>query len=176
MVRENIFEPLPGFGFRGRCHRTDHTGAAGQRRQIRQLAGAQQQPGAGAVPLLRHRGDHFIAQRFHQPPQFLEAGFVRDVGDVRRLDADEDGKRDRGFGFHAPCSSTDRSEAWKLPRSVEGGASPPLILVPRLSKTDIPSSKRVCSCQPNSDARQPIPLQFGPAGKHTRFWSSSAAC
>ena len=47
------------------------------------------------------------------PPQFLKAGFVRDVIDILGLDADENGKRNGRFGFHARSSSTDMPEAWK---------------------------------------------------------------
>jgi hypothetical protein len=49
---------------------------------------------------LRQCADHLIAERFHQTPQLFKAGFVCDVIDFWRLDADEDGKRDWGFGLH----------------------------------------------------------------------------
>ena len=116
--RGNAFKPLPRLGLRGWRHRADHTGATGQRRQLRKLAAAQQQPCPGALALLRHCADNLIAQRLHQAPQLLKAGFVRDVVDVGCLDADEDGKRDWRFGLHRQSSSTDRPEAWKSHLSV----------------------------------------------------------
>jgi hypothetical protein len=104
--RGRAFESLPGLGSRGWRHRADHPGATGQRRQFRQLAAAQQRPGAGAIALLRHGADHLVAQRLHQASKFLKAGFVRDLIDVRRLDANEDGERNWRFGLHGGSRST----------------------------------------------------------------------
>jgi hypothetical protein len=94
------FEFLAGLGFRRRRHGADDAGAAGEGGEFGQLAAAEQQGRAGALALLRQRADDLIAQGFDQAPEFLEAGFVGGVIDVRRLDADEDGARDGRCGFH----------------------------------------------------------------------------
>jgi len=94
------FESLPRLGLRRWRHRADHTATAGQPRQLCQLAAAQQRPGTGALALLRDRAYHFVAQRLHETAQLLEAGLMRDVIDIRRLDTNEHCQWDRGFGLH----------------------------------------------------------------------------
>src|SRR5450756_2013423 len=95
-----VFEALAGLRLPLYRHRSDDARPAGDRREFLKTPLAEHRPAADLVALLRYRVDDLVTERLHQTAQFLEARGMRDIIDVRGLDADEDRTRHGRFGFH----------------------------------------------------------------------------
>ena len=94
------FKAFARLRFTGYRHRSDDACPAGHRREFLKPPFAEHRPAADFIALLRDRADDVVTERVDQAAQFLDARGMRDVIDIRDLDADEDRARNGWFGLH----------------------------------------------------------------------------
>ncbi len=75
----------------GRGAGGDGARAAGELRELPELALAEDRGGREGAPLLRDGGDHLVPERVHEAAELGEVGGVIDVADVGELHGHEDG-------------------------------------------------------------------------------------
>ena len=100
LVLATALKAFAGLRLPRRRHRSDDARPAGKCREVLKPPFAKHRCAVDPVALLRHGAGNLVAERLHQTAQLLEACGMRDVVDIRGLDADEDRAWNGRSSFH----------------------------------------------------------------------------